>query len=770
MKRCPILILILSFVLAVPARAGEGYRLREPGVEEYLASIPAIITSGNQDVESPYGPAFNHVLFSAMNDEIRWRYPDLSRVDANLLYEMYTFLVHDQNLPGWYDYDHFAQAIIVSWLNQHQPDLNAVSTLEIFEFEVTVIPRDFNGDGQNEWFLQVESDMYRQYLVIARVEGAYSLVESPLEWFTDGTAYWMPQAGFMKELFFGDMTGDGLPEWVLALGGVGANQTSVGWLYVLHWQDGRLVDLAPHDDSLTDRNQEMSYSAPAGGGSAGVLYPHGVSVSLEDTDHNGTVEVLIRQEQFDNWGCTWTSYRTFAYNESHFGLTKSERDYDEVQGCEIRAAEEALWEYDLTSAIQHYERALTLEPTDEYFFGDPEELAGYAHARLAVAYALAGRREEAARTLATLPTRDNYSPTLNAFIAAVESHLGDLMQVCLAAYTAFTFECPPETDACLGSPVNAKVGETVENTGYDFGGPWNTFPDPSRAGCDIGVTLNMSASPAAQLEAAGVTINQTRQLDLDGDGHDEWLIWFVSPDPKPLFLAVEGDHYYVSRPDLSYPDEYTRFERLVLPDNAGNALVQIYFDDETPLAERDYEPEPSSGPQVECLDREGNHVPLPESAWGYVQIWRFEDHELHLRQHVTLCEALTFNDIFPAGTSEMRGWAGEPFLKYTVFEWNEEQERYTLELQPQQKLTLRSFQERFVGQQYQELLALPEPSPINFTEQEQLAVSYYRALSLEALNRPDEALAEYITIYEHGPESWKILAALHLERVEQDSP
>ncbi|MEM9951690.1 MAG: tetratricopeptide repeat protein [Chloroflexota bacterium] len=44
---------------------------------------------------------------------------------------------------------------------------------------------------------------------------------------------------------------------------------------------------------------------------------------------------------------------------------------------------------------------------------------------------------------------------------------------------------------------------------------------------------------------------------------------------------------------------------------------------------------------------------------------------------------------------------------------------------------------------------------------------YAYALALEALNRPDEALAQYITIYESDPESaWGQLARLHLEAAE----
>ena len=44
-----------------------------------------------------------------------------------------------------------------------------------------------------------------------------------------------------------------------------------------------------------------------------------------------------------------------------------------------------------------------------------------------------------------------------------------------------------------------------------------------------------------------------------------------------------------------------------------------------------------------------------------------------------------------------------------------------------------------------------------------LAVHYRRALILESLDRFDEALADYVAIYEAAPESaWGMLAALHI--------
>lgn len=55
---------------------------------------------------------------------------------------------------------------------------------------------------------------------------------------------------------------------------------------------------------------------------------------------------------------------------------------------------------------------------------------------------------------------------------------------------------------------------------------------------------------------------------------------------------------------------------------------------------------------------------------------------------------------------------------------------------------------------------------VPYDEFDAVKFRYYRALALEFLNRPDEALAEYVVIYEAAPESvWGQLAALHLECV-----
>jgi hypothetical protein len=61
--------------------------------------------------------------------------------------------------------------------------------------------------------------------------------------------------------------------------------------------------------------------------------------------------------------------------------------------------------------------------------------------------------------------------------------------------------------------------------------------------------------------------------------------------------------------------------------------------------------------------------------------------------------------------------------------------------------------------------SISESLPENELSTRILAPAYYsRALALEALNRLDEALAEYAAIYTDAPYSiWGALAALHLE-------
>ena len=105
----------------------------------------------------------------------------------------------------------------------------------------------------------------------------------------------------MVEQYYGDLTGDDIPEWVVAYGGLGGNHMNHGWLYVLQWQDGELVDIAPSLPPADNFDELMMYEAPAGGGSP--LFPYGVSVDIQDVDNNNTTEIIIYHDYRDTWNC-----------------------------------------------------------------------------------------------------------------------------------------------------------------------------------------------------------------------------------------------------------------------------------------------------------------------------------------------------------------------------------------------------------------------------------------------------------------------------------
>ncbi|HEX2908808.1 MAG TPA: hypothetical protein VHO69_18195, partial [Phototrophicaceae bacterium] len=73
----------------------------------------------------------------------------------------------------------------------------------------------------------------------------------------------------------------------------------------------------------------------------------------------------------------------------------------------------------------------------------------------------------------------------------------------------------------------------------------------------------------------------------------------------------------------------------------------------------------------------------------------------------------------------------------------------------------------FDADNYEVVLQIVEKHQDSGSEDDNMQMRYYRALALEALHRPDEALAEYIAIAEAAPDSaWAKLAVLHFERAE----
>lgn len=461
-----LIVIVLCSSMMFSMVNAEAERLASPNADEYLRLITQVIPTAENlwavksVIQTEFFLRFANPLeasYTAIDEAVQALYP-LS----------YT---GQPQFARWYHW------LLLNWIDEQRIDLDTTNQFAFGDYTVRVTPRDFNADGETEWLLDVQSHPFTQLVVIARSERGYRVVESPLPYF-DSTRpdYRVVVSGFAEEQRFDDLNMDGIPEWIVAVGGTGANQMNAGELYVINWRDDELVKVAGDDGN------PIIYYAPAV--ARAPLFPYGVSVHYEDTDGDGSREIVIEQEQRDNWGCEWILRRSFAWDGSAFSLNNNTRTESVVRGCAIRAAEERMWLGDYQAAIDHYERSLTLAAADDHGYFSTEELNRYATARLALAYILTGQSERAEDILADLPDQPDESPVLTTFISAVRGNTDDPAAACQAAYDVFNFECVPETDMCLSSPLNVIVGYTLENSGYSSGSPRLSFPSAEHAGCN----------------------------------------------------------------------------------------------------------------------------------------------------------------------------------------------------------------------------------------------------------------------------------------------
>ncbi|MDX1993602.1 MAG: hypothetical protein SF029_14535 [bacterium] len=733
--------------------------LASPHVETYLRAVPDIMTSLVEE------QAQSSLLASVIDAEFAARYPDLDGATFKLLFDAYRAL-DDDNYGFFEQRPYWNQRLVMAWMDEHQIDLDKTEQFAFENYTVRVEPRDFNADGIHEWLLDVQAPRYMQLLVVKRDAEGYTLVPTSLPYFTGGLQYSWTASGFMEEQLFEDLNNDGLPEWVLAVGGYGADNMTGGYLQVLQWQDNRLISVAPENYPDT-----MSYEAPAG--AALPLFPFGVTVSFEDDDEDGSREIVILQHQGDNWGCNWLLRRVFAWNGARYELAKTERSYDAVRGCEIRRAEEAFWMFDYTTAINHYERAFTLPPGENTWFVEQSELDRYATARMALAYTFAGQDEKAASAIRSLPARSSDPKALADLIVAVKQHLGDVRAMCDAAYEAFHFEFETQ-DGALGSPLNTIVGTTLENNGDPPGHPRNSYPTPSHAGCDLALPLRneLSASPlridsppADQLVARGYPVQRATAFDLDGDGIESWIIEFTQ-DIVPLVLhPVDGVSGYQVTFDSERRLRYA-FAR-PMPDGSGIQLLTL-GSTSCPPQRRTGEPGHSEG------------------SGQTVILWGMTANELIEMERIIFCED-TSPGVFMGSDGDTLPWEVRAWIKLSApssavlgatLSWDSATKTYLpFHIQPQPFLvpdyTVDTYDALYDGRKalrqgdVQQTLEIVETGLSNSHLEPDVstALRYMRAVALELLNQSEQALAEYDAIYQAAPDSaWGQLAALHVQR------
>jgi hypothetical protein len=778
MVRLIVALIFLTSTGTVQPPDRGNFRLRDLSANTYLAALPSII----QSVDSYSEPLWQYA--EAITTEWQLHHQN-SVVEPEIILAAFSAMYHRNSYL--YERDVMGRSVMKAMVDAQliNFDPDSTTTLNYQPFTFTISPRDFDGDNQPEWIINAEASNYSQLFVVQRRNNEYRLIPTPLPWFGCCFAYYSDREGFIEEQRFMDLTGDGNPEWVLAVGGQVGNYLSRGHLIILQWLDDTLVNIAPEFDGFEHLSQELFYDAPSGAGR--FLFPYGVEVSYEDVNDDGITEVIIDQRQTDNWGCSWTYHRVFSWNDSQYFLNSDERIYDDVQGCEFRAAEEAMWSRDLETAIHHYERGLTLTPTEEYWNGNPEQLVRYATIRLALAYRLAGQGESASAIIGDLAISSEDSSLLNDLAAAVDSNAGNDIAMCLAARNVFDFDCTVGTDMCLGSPLNTIVGYTMEHFGEDIHHPSLSYPSPTSAGCDIRIplaaqvesaTLSADRTPTDLLEEMGFEIVRSLHIDLNMDGQDEWFVWLNLPGPALFFTVNPGESTYrfqyaaYPRPfgdspwddTASDPASFADFPSVVrmLPDGTTTLI--------TALRRFHNGRSPSCPPEIS-----------PDGGESYTSIravldfWQFDGEGLMLTQEIPFCEEIDFDSLLGSEMerlpTEIAAWAPVPDSPYSVvpatYQWNSATGAYeinTLQLpETEDDVDLSS---ALAAGDFERALEMIETglAGTDIEDNELARLHYLRAVILESLGNSSEALADYINIYETGPNStWGRLAALHLE-------
>ncbi|MBZ0318448.1 MAG: hypothetical protein K8L91_18695 [Anaerolineae bacterium] len=771
-----LLIIVVSPIHGSSAQQGASYQLRTPSAREYLIAAPEIIEQWRLDYRNVYSP---YDLQAAIEQELTLRYPDLAQEPSTLIANTYSSMV--STAYGILDHGWWNQQIIESWLRHHPIDLASFHDLQFLTYDVKISPRDFDGDGVDEYVLDVTGDMYQQLVVVkGTAETGYHIVETPLEWFGFAYAYWDNHSGGLEPLYFGDLNADGLPEWVLAFGGVGANHTVIGHLEILSWQDGKLVNLAGDTNSFDP--DTLGYIGPAPGGHP--IIPYFIHWNVAQLDDDPAQEIQQRQEFEDNWGCKFVETRAFDWDATthRYKFVTSNRVFEDSAECAVRDAQDAMWKEDWVSAIGFYNYALDLWGQNSV----ASHLEVYVHLRLALAYGLVDDLQSADFQIEALENLEAlmFRPEVELLEGAITNYRQHptALALCLSVFQYYSIH--------LDSAV--RFGNT-EDIPVPVVSLYSPSPRTAEAGCDAGQVLDevltnhtftTNQSVIEQLATLGASPIASQSFDLNGDGQDEWLVWLHNW-LDPIFFAPDGEVYHISRPPIRTPDDMTTLITYPLP-NGQSAFVQFYFV-EFYRDEMNYLPDPYLKPFYCHFDP----TVSSGSSWrGYLNLWGLDRLELYPVSEMYLCDELSLNEILPnpGPLNEIEGWAliEEPPHDEvaSTFIWDTESAAYIpipktdtilpISNEPITDLAweLNQAQWRWVYSHdlegaLQALTAAIDEKLAEASLLDQQAAYYWLALMSEMNGQPDDALKAYVQVVNLAPQSaWGWLAGLHLETLE----
>lgn len=769
----PLLLLGICFISGVQAQdAHPTYHLVEPSAADFVEHAEAIINSAvtTYPEQRSFWEQERDAEADALIDEVKWRLFEQQQITYEQLLALYQADSPDAPSPSSSGDDEWLPLLIESYLTMHEVKLDStpVLTFDGFIFDVKAWQMysaySLTLRAVPDWAdpRYLISSGGEAFIAIANESGTYDLPSLPAT-----------MTGGM--IGGGDLNAD--------------RQLDFAYIHYTHWGNSYVSgDL--YVVTWTGEIMEVLTTVGFRHGTTDTTDLSPLTWQFRDVDNDSEQELVTSQVLYDNYGCNFVSVRFYDWQPDATLTNESGGvNLPETFDCLLRQAEETMWDHHYAEAISLYEQAFEQPDRDA-------ELTPYAQMRLGLAYLFNEQPAEARQLLATLSHGENEEQS--EWVNAVrEAYLRDPrpLAVCQAVY---------DQAREILEPYDRITGMVYVSDGGFYGpGSYDPSINLENLSCDLPTVLAQQMAtteftsdqpPTVQLEALGLTLSDSLVVDFDTDGRDEWIVWVDSPRIDALIFVPDDSGYFLTSPvqGIRSPAADNQYWVTRLPDNTP-ALVNIDFGEE-PYDWYECGLYPCGGPvgTNTCVE-DGSYFDIPPDE---VTLWRLEDGELKSFFAAPLCQWATLEQLFPGGegSSELHAYEYFPIndwdseVRPSIFTWD--MDRRTFVAPPQPTLipptptlvptpmpvpqpeyflsfsTLRWVRTAFAERDFTKALEMIDAALTQESRDQALimAFRYYRGLTLEALNRPEEALEEYIAIYEANPETaWGLLAGLHLQ-------
>lgn len=757
MKMLPLLtsLSLLMFALGVRAQEYAPWYLRTPTAREYLQAIPDAIQSWKESLPPNFGKIPNQPIVSAIFYELKTRFPEatLFAQDYDLLANAYKVIVNASvgNSRLFENESDWALALFKAWMRVHPLTLPAIPHIPHDVFMASVVTTaDFDNNGIESYIVDYSFGNVQNFLILEK-DSALSegyRIRIPLPWTSYGY-YYVSDVEYSNARVE-DINADGLPELLVTEDSFSYDFNDCYRLFVMTKQNNDFVNLIGDSDYFCDDDP----------------------VQLLNIDDDPALEIRYSIPDLNSWGCPAEIVNIFDWNGIQYSLTDHYIEKLDNLGCAMYSAEPLMWENQAEAAIPLYEHGLAVgwdSPERLDSLKAQAEMRQYAKTRLAIAYALAGQVEQSNILLSELQAQPPESEMMATMLDAMSAVHSSPIALCTAVYNLFWDYSQATWYYSLPSEIT--VGGETESCC-----PINVFqPKPEKAGCNAPLMIEQLltskpfsdvSSPIEQLNQRGIEIANSIRDDFDRDGREEWLVWPLA-QVAPILFVPTNDGYQFSWSSLEPLSPKSHFEIRILPDSRL-MLIELF------QTERG----------VDCANVEDS---IADPRLTQISFWHLKGGELEFMLAFRACKPDDVASLFSSDGREIHVWAskdelGENPLAEVTYLWDEAQRQYVL-LQPVQSTStpaptflseadlfdhLRQVSDAFDQADFAQALNILDESlahaRADIAPLFLCGVHYWRALTLEALNRPDDALSEYISIVATDPESvWASLARLHLD-------